>query len=184
MEILKTLLSIVNSLLDTDDKSRLKLPLLIEDISLAEKCIHYFVSKIIMIRDSLSYLSSSISILTCSPVDSLMKCANKKLDAFKSASSNEISKILMKASKAACSLDSIPTRFLIDILPAILPVLVHIVNLSLSSGLFPDALQSAIVKPLLKKSTLDPDCLKKLSTCIQLAIPVKSNRKSRCCETI
>ena len=89
-----------------------------------------------------------------------MKCAIKTLDTFKPASSNEISKILMKASKATCNLDPIPTRFLIDILPEILPMLVHIVNLSLSSGLFPDALKSAIVKALLKKSTLDPDCLK------------------------
>ena len=99
-------------------------------------------------RDSLSHLSSSILTLTCPLFDSLMKCANKKLDTFN------------PASKATCSLDPIPTRFLIDILPEILPTLVHIVNLSLSSGLYPDALKSAIIKPLLKKSTLDPDCLK------------------------
>ena len=117
MEILKTLFSIVNSLLDTDRKSRTKVPLLTEE---AEKFSDYFVPKIIMIRDSLSHLSSSISTLTCPPVDSLMKCANKKLDRFKPASSNKISKILMKASKATCSLDPIPTRFLIDIPPKIL----------------------------------------------------------------
>ena len=111
-----------------------------------------------MIRDSLPHLSSSISTLTCPPVDSLMKCANKKLDTFKPSSSNEISKILMKASKATCSLDPIPTRFLIDVLPEILPMVVHIVNLSLSSELFHDALKSALAKTLLKKSMLDPDC--------------------------
>ena len=39
-------------------------------------------------------------------------------------------------------------------------MLVHIVKLSLSSGFFPDSLKSAIVKPLLKKYTLNPDCFK------------------------
>ena len=112
-----------------------------------------------MIRDSLSHLSSSISALTYPSVDSRMKCANKKLDTFKPASSNEISKILIKASKVTYSLDPIPTRFLIDIFLEILRVSAYSEYL-LSSGLFPDALKSAIVKPLLKKSTLDPDCLK------------------------
>ena len=154
----KTLFSIVSSLLDMDNRSRIKLPLLTEDISLAEKFSDYFVSKIVMIRDSVSHLFSSISALTCPPVDSIMKCTNKKLDTFKPASNNEISKILMKVSKATCSLDPIHTRFLIYILLEILPMLVLIVNLSISSGLFSDALKSAIVKPLLKKSTLNPDC--------------------------
>ena len=39
-------------------------------------------------------------------------------------------------------------------------MLVHVVNLSISSGLFSDALKTAIVKLLLKKPTLDPECLK------------------------
>ena len=150
MEIKETLFSIVNSLLDTEDKSRIKLALISEDISLAEKFSYYFVSKLVVIRDSLSHLSSSILALTCPPDDSLMKCANKKLDPFKPAS---------KAILVAW-IPLLLYRFLIDILPEILPMLVHIVNISLSSGLFIDALKSAIVKPLLKKSTLDPDCLK------------------------
>ena len=108
----------------------------------------------------LSQLATSTSALTCPPVNSFMKYANRKLNAFEPASSDEISKIVMKASKVTCSLDPVPTRFLIDVLLGIPPTLVHIVNLSLSNGFFPDSLKSGIVKPLLKKSTLNRDCLK------------------------
>ena len=56
------------------------------------------------------------------------------MNPFKPASCDEISKIVMKASKATCSLDPVPARFLIDILREILSMLFCSVNLSLSSG--------------------------------------------------
>ena len=105
-------------------------------------------------------LSTSASARTCPRVNSLIKCAYRKLNTFEPTSSDEISTIVMKASRATCSLDPVPPGVLIDVLPRILPVLVHIVNLSLFSGFFPDSFKSAIVKPLLKKSTLNPDCFK------------------------
>ena len=42
----------------------------------------------------------------------------------------------------------------------IAPVITRIVNLSLSSSIFPKELKSAVVKPLLKKPTLDSTDLK------------------------
>ena len=66
----------------------------------------------------------------------------------------------MKASKSSCSLDPIPTGLLRDLLPTLAPVIADLVNASLSSGKFPSDLKSAIVQPLLKKPSLDPDVLK------------------------
>ena len=40
------------------------------------------------------------------------------------------------------------------------PVYVHIINLCLSSGIFPTLFRSAVVKPLIKKPTLDSEVLK------------------------
>jgi len=57
-------------------------------------------------------------------------------------------------------LDPIPTSLLRDILPTIAPVITEIVNSCLSSGTFPSHLKSAIVKPLLKKQSLDKEVLK------------------------
>ena len=53
-----------------------------------------------------------------------------------------------------CPLDPFPTSILIDS-DVWLDWLVHIVNMSLSTGIFPEPLKTAIVKPLLKKPTLD-----------------------------
>ena len=43
---------------------------------------------------------------------------------------------------------------------SIVPIISRIINLSLSSGVFSKQLKSALVKPLLKKSNLDPNDLK------------------------
>ena len=53
-----------------------------------------------------------------------------------------------------CPLASFPTSILIDSV-VWLNWLVHIVNMFLSTGIFPEPLKTAIVKPLLKKPTLD-----------------------------
>ena len=53
-----------------------------------------------------------------------------------------------------CPLDPFPTSILIDS-DVWLDRLVHIVNMSLSTGIFTESLKTAIVKPLLKKPTLD-----------------------------
>ena len=45
-------------------------------------------------------------------------------------------------------------------LDAVLPVLINIVDTSLTAGIYPSIYKTAIVKPLLKKSTLDPNDLK------------------------
>ncbi|KAI3372987.1 hypothetical protein L3Q82_023427, partial [Scortum barcoo] len=58
----------------------------------------------------------------------------------------------------SCPGDIIPTKFLREILPAISPCLLSIVNQSLSSGCVPD-LKIARVFPLLKRSSLDATVL-------------------------
>ena len=71
----------------------------------------------------------------------------------------EIEKILKKSNKTTCQLDPIPTTILLE-LPSILPVLTNIINKALNTGQFPSSLKSAIVKPLLKKSSLDSEIYK------------------------
>ena len=67
---------------------------------------------------------------------------------------------MKKSSKASCILDPIPSNLLCRLLPHIAPVIKVIVNKALSSGCFPSCMKSAIVKPLLKKSTLNPEIFK------------------------
>lgn len=60
----------------------------------------------------------------------------------------------------SCELDPIPASLFSACLPQILPFLTEIVNSSLTTGIFPSALKTAIVRPLLKKQNLDPNNLK------------------------
>ena len=82
------------------------------------------------------------------------------LTIFESVTESQVLKIIMNAPKTCCSLDPIPTNLLIDNLDFFLPHITHLVNISLSTGVFPELFKTAHVKPLLKKSTLDPNVLK------------------------
>ena len=59
--------------------------------------------------------------------------------------------------------DPIPTPLLLEILDCLLPSLTALINSSLSSGLFPQVFKSAVIFPLLKKPSLDPNELNNLS---------------------
>ena len=63
---------------------------------------------------------------------------------------------MIKSSKpTSCALDPIPTSLLLECLDDILPTLTNIMNTSILSGQFPTNMKTAIVKPLLKKCSLD-----------------------------
>ena len=57
-------------------------------------------------------------------------------------------------------LDPIPTSVLDDCFDEIIPIVTSIMNKSLSSGIVPQCFKHALVKTLLKKASLDPNCLK------------------------
>ena len=58
-----------------------------------------------------------------------------------------------------CALDPLPTSFIRKLSSELLPILSHIVNTSLLSGVFPSDLKTAFICPILKKADLDPDDL-------------------------
>ena len=62
--------------------------------------------------------------------------------------------------KKSCYLDPIPTSVHYDSLDEIIPIVTSIINKSLSSSIVPQCFKHALVKPLLKKASLDPNCLK------------------------
>ena len=65
--------------------------------------------------------------------------------------------IFTRCPPKSCDLDPMPTSLLLDCLDIIFPSMTDIINDSLVSGVFPSFYKSAVVKPLLKKSTLDPN---------------------------
>jgi hypothetical protein len=80
---------------------------------------------------------------------------------FQPISEDDIKKKLICASKqTTCPIDPIPTSLFLECLDELLPTITHIVNESLTSGVFPRPSKIAIVRTLLKKANLDQNVLK------------------------
>ena len=84
---------------------------------------------------------------------------NNTLDTLSPTSFDEIRSIIMSSSSKSSELDPIPTSLLKQCLPAILPSIVTIINTSLDLGIVPEAMKTAAVRPTLKKSNLNSECL-------------------------
>ena len=78
-----------------------------------------------------------------------------KLNNLISASSDEIRDIIASCPNKSCQLDPIPTCLVKQCVDLLLPLLTSIINESLTKGEFPNDFKNAIVKPLLKKSSLN-----------------------------
>ena len=82
------------------------------------------------------------------------------LEIFSPTPEDEIRKVIMSSPSKHCHLDPIPMWILKEHIDILLPTITKIVNLSLATSTFPSQFKSAIVKPFVKKSSLDPENLK------------------------
>lgn len=126
---------------------------------LGEKFNDFFVSKISKIRDNLEDMQVDAGELSFDLKDKL-KPSDEVFSKFRTVTETEVEKLIKESPKASCSSDPIPTPLLCNLLPYLLLVITTIVNLSLTTGQFPKQLKSALVNPLLKKSTLDAQVFK------------------------
>ncbi|XP_072015038.1 uncharacterized protein [Amphiura filiformis] len=62
--------------------------------------------------------------------------------------------------RMSCALDPVPTWMLKSNLQPVVPIITNIINKSISTGVFPDTLKHAVLNPLIKKQSLNPDELK------------------------
>ena len=121
---------------------------------LPQKFGDFFTSKIILIRQKLD--SAVVSpVYVTDRVHSV-----PSLHVFEPVTEEFVKKICLSCNPKSCELDPVPTACLIDCLDVLLPHITHVMNTSLSSGHFPPIFKSAIVRPLLKKPSLDQNCLK------------------------
>ena len=81
------------------------------------------------------------------------------LDSFSPIELSEFTSIITSSKPTTCSLDPVPTRLLKEVLTPVGTSLLNTINLSLVSGYVPQAFKVAVIKPLLKKPTLDPGIL-------------------------
>ena len=82
-----------------------------------------------------------------------------ELSFFHPATIAEVSALLSSSPDTSCDLDPIPTSLLKQCKSVLLPTITNIINLSLSTGVFPDQFKNCSVHPILKKSNLDKENL-------------------------
>ena len=94
---------------------------------------------------------------------------------FEPISSEGIKKLVLNAPNETCDNAHIPTKTVKDCINELLPTIFSMVNLSLSSGHFPDIWKEGLVRPKLKKVNLD--LIKKN---YRPVIPFKDHWKGSC----
>ena len=118
-----------------------------------EQCnsfIDFFRSKVNNIRSLMSSSPSATNTLSASVLSPLHLAEVRE---------SHVEEILRKMKSCTCTLDPIPTALLKSHIPTLSPFITKVVNLSLQSGYVPPALKVAVIRPLLKKPTLDPEVL-------------------------
>ena len=111
----------------------------------------YFAEKIEKVRSAIPFVDTDLNIkpLTC-PLP---------FKNFEPTDEDEVKKVILKSNKTKTPDEIFPSKLYISILNVISPYLVKLFNSSLKSGIFPSYFKHAIVRPLLKKSTLDQNSL-------------------------
>ena len=112
----------------------------------------YFTEKIRTIRNNLPPPNPS----AC-PDTSF---AGNPLLTFESVTDEFVFKIINSSSAKSCELDPIPITLLHENLDNLLPTIMNIINTSLTTGIVPRDLKTAVIKSLLKKPSLDKNLSK------------------------
>ena len=115
--------------------------------------ITFFKQKVENIRTHLF----TPAVLPAQAVDKLSE-AVQPLCSFSAVTQEEVEDI-RKMKPSTCALVPFPSALLKANISAVSPVITKILNHSLQAGLIPSPLKTAVIRPLLKKPTLDPEVL-------------------------
>ena len=115
----------------------------------------YFNNKIEGIRSKIRPLRSSEP-----PANSLAVTSDTPpLTEFSPLDSKQLTQLVLSTRATTCLLDPIPTRLFKEILPTINIAVLDIINSSLVKGHVPQMLKEAVIRPSLKKPSLDAEVL-------------------------
>ena len=147
----KELFQISKNLLDKSNST--VLPLYESPTCMANKFNNYFISKIENIRSSFPNKSIPTNGVVMDTYNGAI------MSEFKLTSAEKLKKVILSKPIKTSPQDPLPAVLLKACIDVLLPVLVFLVNLSLSICSM-DGLKDTVVTPLLKKAGLDPEVLK------------------------
>ena len=154
----KELFKIVKTLLCL--KKQTVLPEYCDPTILASRFNQFFVDKIEHIRAEFPLLEQSLPSYSFGTMDSILPACTTIIGNFTLVTTEELSIIISCMNKTTCASDPFPTRLLISYLQFIIDVILYIVNLCITTNVFPLPCKSSIVTPLIKKPGLDAEILK------------------------
>ncbi|XP_015770408.1 PREDICTED: uncharacterized protein LOC107348857 [Acropora digitifera] len=165
----KKLFGIVNSLCKADNRSDV-LPSHDSPRKLANEFGNFFIKKVDLIQED-------IDNITVTPPEVDHRYPDTKFETFSTLTDEDVHRIVMSSSNSTCSLDPNPTWLIKRCSDVLTPIITQMINLSLSEGHVPAQWKNAVVRPLLKKSGLDP-VLKNFRPVSNLAFVGKAAEKA------
>ena len=129
-----------------------------DKLELCTKFNNFFITKISDIRSTLEnsslliHRSGSHSGNYHTAPPTIFTKYKQKLTDWKPVSEEQVVKLIKNLSNVSCKNELLPIKFLKDYLQEqLIPIVCHIVNYSLESGVFSKHYKTALVKPLLKR---------------------------------
>ena len=147
---------IVNKLMDRDLSKNMK-PDCKPDEVLCEELKDFFNQKV---QDIYSNLDHEKAKDTDSSKKSSSSSVSHSWKNFQTITEKDLDEIIRDLNKKECEEDPIPVKLLVQCLEEIKPLILFIVNDSLMTGVFPEALKSALVKPSIKDENGDTNSYK------------------------
>ena len=144
------LFKLANNLLDKNSEKIL--PAHDDPKQLANDFNSYFVDKVKKIRESIPEVLEK-------PAHYCRPFTGEKLSDFRLTTEDELQKMISKYGIKTCMEDPIPSKLLSSVIDVVLPVLMSLINKSLSEGSM-DGINWSVLDPLLKKVGLDSDTKK------------------------
>uniref|UniRef100_A0A8C9U3F4 Reverse transcriptase domain-containing protein n=1 Tax=Scleropages formosus TaxID=113540 RepID=A0A8C9U3F4_SCLFO len=132
----------------------------------------------LIFRDKVKAITDKFSPSTC-PLHAGPPCETI-LSNFKPLSESEVADLLILRRATTCLLDPIPSSLLQNISPRLSSFISSISNSSLSTGCFPAAFKTALISPLLKKSSLDPSLVENYRPVSLLSFLLKTLERATC----
>ncbi|CAB4037146.1 Hypothetical predicted protein, partial [Paramuricea clavata] len=145
----KVLFSTVDKLLHRKPEKRY--PTASSTTELVNKFSDFFNNKIAIIWKELAIDSSHCN--QRNQEEQYAQCV--KFINFQEVTEHEIENVIDKVGKKSCELDPVPAKIFQGCQKTLLPIITKISNKSLQSGCMPEILKEAVLKPKLKKDSLD-----------------------------
>ena len=139
----KRLFNIIKTLLGRQNK--LVLPDYNDLITLASTFNMYFIDKIANIRAEFPLFEISLPPYSFGSMDSIMPTCANLLERFTMITSEELINNVSVMNKTTYSSDHFPSKLLMSHLPTLIDTIIHIINLCLSTSVFPSSYKSAVV---------------------------------------